>query len=69
MRYLEIVADIAVQGGACYDLAEGLLQKGLGLYKTEDILLKMAMSEVIAGLGRGDKASKLLREHSIWKDI
>jgi len=29
----------------------------------------MAMSEVIAGLGKGDKASKVLREHSIWKNI
>ena len=61
MRYLEIVVDIAIQGGAFFDLTEDLLGKGLKLYKTEDILLKMAMAEVIGNLGKGDKASKLLR--------
>ena len=27
----------------------------------------MAMAQIVAGLGEGAEASKLLREHSIWK--
>lgn len=43
MRYLEIVVEVAVLGGKCFEFVSGLLDKGLTLYKTEDILLKMAM--------------------------
>ena len=53
MRYLEIVVAIAVQGSQSYELVESVLRDALGLYKTEDILLKMAMVQVIAGLGEG----------------
>ena len=69
MRYLEIVVNIAILGGKCFDFVGDLLNKGLALYKTEDILLKMAMVQVISGLGDAHLTSKLLREHTIWKEV
>ena len=60
---------IGVRGGRCFGLVADLLQKALNLYKTEDVLLKMAMAQVIAKLGEGQETSKLLREHSIWKQV
>ena len=51
MRYLEVVVNIAIIGGKCYLFVEELLNRALSLYKTEDILLKMAMVQVISSLG------------------
>lgn len=51
MRYLEVVVNIAIIGGKCYQFVEELLNRALALYKTEDILLKMAMVQVISSLG------------------
>jgi len=67
MRYLEIVVHIAILGGKCYDFVADLLNRALALYNTEDILLKMAMVQVISVLGESPQTSKLLREHKIWK--
>lgn len=67
MRYLEIVVQIAILGGKCFDFVGDLLNRALGLYNTEDILLKMAMVQVISVLGESPQTSKLLREHKIWK--
>jgi len=51
MRYLEIVVQIAILGGKCFDFAGNLLNRGLIIYSTQDILLKMAMVQVISVLG------------------
>jgi len=67
MRYLEIVVQIAILGGKCFDFVGDLLNSALGLYNTEDILLKMAMVQEISVLGESPQTSKLLRDHKIWK--
>ena len=46
-----------------------LLHKALNLYNTEDILLKMAIVQIISVLGDGVETSKLLHDHKIWKYI
>lgn len=51
MRYLQIVVQIAIIGGKCYEFVADLLNRSLGLYSTQDILLKMAMVQVISVLG------------------
>ena len=69
MRYLEIVVEIGVSGEAGFQLVEDLLRRGLMLYKSEDVLLKMAMVEVIGGLGGSPATSLLLKEHPVWKEV
>lgn len=61
MRYLEIVVNIAIIGGKCYNFVENLLNRALNLYNTEDILLKMALVQIISVLGDGAETAKLLR--------
>ena len=69
MRYLEIIVNMALSGEELLKWVGDLLSRGLMLYKTEDILLKMAMVQVIAGLGASPATSLLLKEHSIWKMV
>ena len=69
MRYLEIVVNITILGGKCFSFLGDLLSVGLGLYQSEDMLLKLALVQVISGLGEGQERGKLLREHKIWKLI
>jgi hypothetical protein len=40
---------------------ENLLNRALNLYNTEDILLKMALVQIISVLGDGAETAKLLR--------
>jgi hypothetical protein len=53
MRYFEILVNIAVIGGKCFAFVGDLLNRALNLYKTEDILLKMAIVQIISNLGEG----------------
>ena len=69
MRYLEIVVNITILGGKCFSFFCDLLSVGLGLYQSEDMLLKLALVQVISGLGERQETGKLLREHKIWKLI
>lgn len=48
---------------------ENLLGRALGLYNTEDILLKMALVQIISVLGDSPETAKLLHEHKVWKLI
>ena len=61
MRYLEIVVNIAIIGGKCYNFVANLLNRALNLYNTEDVLLKMALVQIISVLGDGAETAKLLR--------
>ena len=69
MRYLEIAVNMALSGEEMLKFVEDLVSRGLMLYKTEDILLKMAMVQVISALGGSPATSLLIREHSIWKMV
>jgi hypothetical protein len=69
MRYLEIVVNIALLGGKCFNFVGELLDRALNLYSTEDILLKMALVQIISVLGDGAETAKLLHEHKVWKLI
>lgn len=69
MRYVEIIANIAILGGKCFEFVSELLDKSLYLYTTEDILLKMNLIEIIAILGEGYETSAMLRDHKVWKYI
>lgn len=53
MRYFEILVNIAIIGGKCFAFVGDLLNRALNLYKTEDILLKMAIVQIISNLGEG----------------
>jgi len=46
-----------------------MLNRVLGLYETEDILLKMNIVEVVSTLGEGKQSAELLYNHKIWKVI
>jgi hypothetical protein len=51
MRFAEIIINISLIGGKCFEFVEDLVIKLLHLYKTEDLLLKINLVEVISTLG------------------
>lgn len=63
------MVNIATVGGKCFDFVGELLNRALNIYNTEDILLKMALVQIISVLGDGVETSKMLREHKVWKFI
>ena len=69
MRFAEIIVAVGVIGGKCFAFVESLITKVLELYKTEDILLKINLVEVVSMLGQGVETSNLLKDHHVWKYI
>jgi hypothetical protein len=69
MRFIEIIGNIAVQGGRNFKFIGDLLDKSLTIYKTDDILLKLNIVEVVGCLGENPETAELLKNHEIWDDI
>ena len=66
MRFIEIVANIATKGGKSFHFVQDILEEGLDFYKTEDILLKLNIVQIVSVMGEGFETSQLLRGHKIW---
>jgi hypothetical protein len=69
MRFVEIIANIATHGGRAFDFVKEPLNKSLDLYKTDDILLKLNIVQIISILGNGAECCQLLRGHKIWSNV
>lgn len=69
MRFAEVIANIAVEGGKSYHFVHDMLEETLNIYDTEDILLKLNIVQVVSVLGQGAETAQLLRGHKIWSSV
>ena len=71
MRYIELVTNIATYSENSFGFIKnaGMLEEALGHYDTEDVLLKLNVTEVIEIFGNSLSTAEFLRKSPIWDKV